>query len=162
MKKRNKIISVIFPDSSVNTILPRRGSENIMKYKKGDIILDKGELFVEYPENNMKNGCKIKIGDGVTKYSDLGYTVNPEQFASKTLVDNIIAKLDKVEQMIDAQDKAKNDAKAELAKLIIQTDKDINAIDETKRDWTKGCLYGLLQAYKITYGESFDENLWRG
>ena len=64
--------------ATVNKILlPRRAKESVMKSPtKSVIVLEKGEMFVECSDDGIGNGhVKIKIGDGVTPYKDLGYAV---------------------------------------------------------------------------------------
>ena len=53
----------------------RRGSSSIMaSEEKRDLILEPGELFLEYPADGIESGpMKIKIGDGVHKYYELPY-----------------------------------------------------------------------------------------
>lgn len=51
---------------------PRRGKLSTMKSK--NVILKKGELFLEVPEAGAGKGIgKIKVGDGVTEYTSLPY-----------------------------------------------------------------------------------------
>ena len=49
---------------------PRRGTQS----KASDLVLQKGEIFFEIPTSGEGKGLgKIKMGDGVTPYSDLPY-----------------------------------------------------------------------------------------
>ena len=52
-----------------------RGGKTKMTTGSGkDLVLDSGELFIEYPDDGVSKGkCKIKIGDGVTAYEDISY-----------------------------------------------------------------------------------------
>lgn len=51
---------------------PRRGKLSTMKSK--NVILKKGEIFLEVPEAGAGKGIgKIKVGDGVTEYTSLPY-----------------------------------------------------------------------------------------
>lgn len=51
---------------------PRRGKLSTMKSK--NVILKKGELFLEVPEAGAGKGIgKLKVGDGVTEYTSLPY-----------------------------------------------------------------------------------------
>ena len=61
-------------------LLPHRGSKTKMTSGSGkDIILQSGELFIEYPDTGVGTGtCKIKIGDGVTAYSGLPYAISAD------------------------------------------------------------------------------------
>lgn len=55
---------------------PRRGKLNTII--NPDTILRDGEMFFEIPPEGMgKNYCKVKIGDGVTPYSELHYAIDP-------------------------------------------------------------------------------------
>lgn len=54
---------------------PLRGKRSAME--KLEFILEKGEIFLEYPADGVGQGIgKIKMGDGVTKYKDLPYFIN--------------------------------------------------------------------------------------
>ena len=56
---------------------PRRGPITAMKSgTKKNIILEAGEIFVEYPDTGVGKGkSKLKIGDGITRYEHLPYAV---------------------------------------------------------------------------------------
>ncbi len=61
-------------------LLPHRGSKSKMTTGAGkNIILQSGELFIEYPDTGVGTGtCKIKIGDGVTAYASLPYAISAD------------------------------------------------------------------------------------
>ena len=60
-----------------NYLRPRRGRRATAI--KQNIILKRGELFMEYPEAGPGTGTgKIKMGDGVTEYADLPYFFDNE------------------------------------------------------------------------------------
>lgn len=64
--------------ATVNKILlPRRGKKSLMKSpSKAVQVLEKGELFIECSDDGIGVGhAMIKIGDGATAYSDLGYAI---------------------------------------------------------------------------------------
>ncbi len=70
---------------------PRRGLASTMSGAgKKDIVLAKGEMFVEAPSTGMGTGeSKIKIGDGTTAYASLPYALgdtsnNKIEFTSNT------------------------------------------------------------------------------
>lgn len=57
--------------ASVNKILlPRRAKASVMRSEsKKNTILEKGEMFIEYPDSGIGTGhVKIKFGDGTTPY----------------------------------------------------------------------------------------------
>ena len=58
-------------------LAPFRGSKTNMTTGSGkNTVLFKGEIFVEYPDSGQGTGkCKIKIGDGVSAYSDVPYAI---------------------------------------------------------------------------------------
>lgn len=63
---------------------PRRGKLNTII--NPDTILRDGEMFFEIPPEGMgKNYCKVKIGDGVTPYSELHYAIDPWNCGVKDL-----------------------------------------------------------------------------
>lgn len=64
--------------ANVNKILlPRRGKKSVMQSTgMSSVILEKGELFVECSDEGVGVGhAFIKIGDGTTAYSSLGYAI---------------------------------------------------------------------------------------
>ena len=88
--------------ATVNKILlPRRAKKSVMQSSgKSSIVLEKGEIFVECPDEGIGKGHSIiKIGDGSTAYSSLPYAIGdtsndiitfPE--SSETQIDSIITK----------------------------------------------------------------------
>ena len=88
--------------ATVNKILlPRRAKKSVMQSSgKSSIVLEKGELFVECPDEGIGTGhCMIKIGDGNTAYSALPYAIGDtsnDQItfseSSETQIDSIITK----------------------------------------------------------------------
>ena len=53
---------------------PRRGMKSTMAGDKASLVLESGELFLEYPDTGVGTGAsRFKIGDGTTEYSDLPY-----------------------------------------------------------------------------------------
>ena len=53
---------------------PRRGMKSTMAGDKATLVLESGELFLEYPDTGVGTGAsRFKIGDGTTEYSDLPY-----------------------------------------------------------------------------------------
>ena len=53
---------------------PRRGMKSTMAGNKASLVLESGELFLEYPDTGVGTGAsRFKIGDGTTEYSDLPY-----------------------------------------------------------------------------------------
>lgn len=57
---------------SYSKIRPRRGT--LYEWSTFNPILYEGELAVEYPASGIGTGlCKFKLGDGVTKYTNLPY-----------------------------------------------------------------------------------------
>lgn len=66
---------------SYSKIRPRRGT--LYEWSTYNPILYEGELAVEYPESGVGTGlCRFKIGDGVTKYSNLPYAFDGAAAAS--------------------------------------------------------------------------------
>lgn len=64
--------------ATVNKILlPRRAKKSAMlSPSKAAMILAKGEFFMECPDEGVGKGhIKIKVGDGITAYSDLPYAL---------------------------------------------------------------------------------------
>lgn len=61
-------------------LLPHRGSRDKMVNGSGrNLILQEGELFIEYPGNKPGQGtCKFKIGDGSTTYANLPYAISAD------------------------------------------------------------------------------------
>ena len=65
------------PDESLH-FKPRRGNANTMSTNatKQALVLQAGELFLEYPAGGVGTGAsKIKVGDGTTAYSALPYAL---------------------------------------------------------------------------------------
>ena len=57
---------------------PRRGKKSTAISQ--DIVLKNGEIFFEVPEEGVGSGKgKLKMGDGVTSYSDLPYFLEPDE-----------------------------------------------------------------------------------
>lgn len=57
-------------------IRPRRGTSAM--WLLNDPILAEGEIGIEYPDTGLGTGqIKIKVGDGLTSWSQLEYAVNP-------------------------------------------------------------------------------------
>ena len=53
---------------------PRRGMKSTMAGNKASLVLESGELFLEYPDTGVGTGAsRFKIGDGTTEYSNLPY-----------------------------------------------------------------------------------------
>lgn len=53
---------------------PRRGMKSTMAGDKASLVLESGELFLEYPDTGVGTGAsRFKIGDGTTEYSNLPY-----------------------------------------------------------------------------------------
>ncbi len=63
--------------ATVNKILlPRRGKKSVMSTSKADTVLERGELFIESSDEGIGVGhAMIKIGDGTSAYSNLGYAL---------------------------------------------------------------------------------------
>lgn len=61
-------------------LLPHRGSRTKMTVGSGkNIVLQRGELFIEYPDDGPGRGtCKIKIGDGTSTYTNLPYAISAD------------------------------------------------------------------------------------
>ena len=88
--------------ATVNKILlPRRAKKSVMQSSgKSSIVLEKGELFIECPDEGIGKGHSIiKIGDGNTAYSELPYAIGDTSNdhitfteSSETQIDSIIAK----------------------------------------------------------------------
>ena len=55
-----------------------RGSTSSMQSK--NIVLEEGELFMEYPDTGIssKGKYKFKVGDGISSYNDIDYAIKPE------------------------------------------------------------------------------------
>lgn len=47
--------------------------------------------------------------------------------------------------------------KQRLKEAIREADKDIDLLNEEQKEWARGCLYGLLQAYKMIFGVELKE-----
>lgn len=47
--------------------------------------------------------------------------------------------------------------KQRLKEAINEADKDIDLLNEEQKEWARGCLYGLLQAYKMIFGVELEE-----
>src|SRR5574344_1270494 len=61
---------------SNSVIKPHRSKSTTMNSTKANTVLPAGEMFIEYPSTGLGTGhSKIKVGDGVTKYSSLPYAV---------------------------------------------------------------------------------------
>ena len=55
----------------------RRGSRTTMGSTKANLVLESGEMFLEYPDDRIGTGpCRIKVGDGATEYSALPYALS--------------------------------------------------------------------------------------
>lgn len=68
---------------------PRRGTLSTMI--NPDIILRNGEMFFEIPEKGIGKGfCKVKIGDGITPYSQLPYSIDPSNCDVRDLPNEIL------------------------------------------------------------------------
>lgn len=54
-----------------------RGSTSSMQSK--NIVLEEGELFMEYPDTGIssKGKYKFKVGDGISSYNDIDYAIEP-------------------------------------------------------------------------------------
>lgn len=62
-------------------IRPRRSSKT--EWELINPILLEGELGIEYPDKGLGTGLvKVKIGDGVTRWNDLSYAINPDSATS--------------------------------------------------------------------------------
>lgn len=61
-----------------NVLKAHRGPSTYMSSGAGaSLVLEEGELFVEYPDAGLSSeGSKLKIGDGVSTYDNLPYIVN--------------------------------------------------------------------------------------
>lgn len=60
---------------------PRRGKKTTAETQ--NIILKRGELFLESPESGVGTGIgKIKVGDGTTPYSSLPYFIDTSALSS--------------------------------------------------------------------------------
>lgn len=59
----------------MSTVLKaHRGPSTYMNGDGASLVLQEGELFVEYPDAGLSaEGSKLKIGDGVTQYGSLPY-----------------------------------------------------------------------------------------
>ena len=71
--------------SKYNSLQPRRGSKTIMNSStsdQGKIILNAGEIFLEYPDDGVGTGLsRIKVGDGTTPYYQLPYAIDPSDIS---------------------------------------------------------------------------------
>ena len=68
--------------NNARILKPRRGSKTTMSTSpKKDIILAKGEFFVE--DDTENNIFRIKIGDGTTTYENLSYAFSGSSFDIK-------------------------------------------------------------------------------
>lgn len=57
-------------------IRPRRSTK--AEWEVVDPVLKEGEFAIELPDAGAGSGlCKMKIGDGYTKWSELGYAMDP-------------------------------------------------------------------------------------
>lgn len=60
-----------------NIFKPHRGKRSTMLTTKKDIVLQSGELFLEYSDNGLGKGSSLfKVGNGSSAYKDLPYTNN--------------------------------------------------------------------------------------
>ena len=51
---------------------PRRGMKSTMAVAKASLVLESGELFLEYPDPGVGTGAsRFKIGVGTPEYSNL-------------------------------------------------------------------------------------------
>ena len=93
------------PNNGNDYIRPRRGTRTVMtETEKAALILKEGELFFEFPDEGIgKAPAKVKIGDGVSAYSQLDYVLGNEAFFQEidfieerseypqTLIDEIVS-----------------------------------------------------------------------
>lgn len=93
------------PNNGNDYIRPRRGTRTVMtETEKAALILKEGELFFEFPDEGIgKAPAKVKIGDGVSAYSQLDYVLGNEAFFqeidfveerseyTQTLIDEIVS-----------------------------------------------------------------------
>lgn len=64
--------------------LHRGSASKMASDSKKDLVLVKGELFVEIPDNVTNNNQhKFKVGDGVTTYENLPYAISSTNTVSQ-------------------------------------------------------------------------------
>lgn len=62
-------------------IRPRRGT--LEDWVLENPILDQGEIAFEYPNTGIGTGyCRLKVGDGIRRYSELPYSLDATSAAS--------------------------------------------------------------------------------
>lgn len=95
-----------------NYLRPRRGTLNAAMSQ--NIKLKRGEVFFECPSTGMGTGIgKIKIGDGVTAYSDLPYFLEQKE-------------IDIAEEVVKFEESTITDSNALLA--TIKSDSKLNVL----------------------------------
>lgn len=130
--------------AAVNKILlPRRAKKSVMQTPgKSSIILEKGELFVECSEEGIGYGhALIKIGNGVSAYSDLDYAIGD------TSNDAIVFSESSASNITNAINKLKTGTK--LSILIANIKKCI-VIFKTNNDNINTKFSNLTDSDKIT------------
>lgn len=46
--------------------------------------------------------------------------------------------------------------KERLEEAIEEANKDIDLLNEEQKEWARGCMYGLMQSYKLMYGVEYE------
>ena len=59
----------------IKVLKPRRGNRAVMNETRAGLILERGEMFLEFEGEIGSSICRIKIGDGVTGYANLPYAL---------------------------------------------------------------------------------------
>ena len=70
-----------FYHSATTKLRPRRGAYT--EWVAEDPILLEGEIGIEYPDSGIMTGdMKIKMGDGIHKWTELPYAIDPKEAIS--------------------------------------------------------------------------------
>ena len=120
-------------------LMPRRGNRSTMLGVKKDIVLQAGEIFIEYPDTGVGTGaCLIKVGDGNTTYENLPYGIGDSALTTVAFNEDTSSTVEEaINKIVTGSSLAEIIAALKKVEEIHSGDSSIHVTNENKDQWDK-------------------------
>ena len=120
-------------------LMPRRGNRSTMLGVKKDIVLQAGEIFIEYPDTGVGTGaCLIKVGDGKTTYENLPYGIGDSALTTVAFTEDTSSTVEEaINKIVTGSSLAEIVAALKKVEEIHSGDSSIHVTTENKDQWDK-------------------------
>lgn len=145
---------------SYSIIRPRRGT--LYEWTTVNPVLENGEFVVEYPETGIGTGmCKVKIGDGVNKYTDLGYAFDGE--AAQSIWGGNVSEFHIIQIRAGSTEEWElMDPVLEINELTYDTTKKAFKVGDGRHHWSEIEYFGVLDNIEGDLDFGYEDEIMSG